>query len=82
MDVFNEQEVLWAMATRLQADKDVIIIPQHMGMGETLDPSTDELSRTSKMGIDATKPLEGFSPKIEINPDVEEAVKRLHKYVM
>ena len=70
------------MATRLQADKDVIIIPQHMGMGETLDPSTDELSRTSKMGIDATKPLEGFSPKIEMNSDVEEAVKRLFKYAV
>lgn len=82
VDVFNEQEVLWAMATRLQADKDVLIIPQHMGMGETLDPSTDELSRTSKMGIDATKPLEGFSPKIEMNPEVEEDVKRLLKYTV
>ncbi|MDO5851371.1 MAG: UbiD family decarboxylase [Methanobacteriaceae archaeon] len=80
VDVFNEQEVLWAMATRLQADKGVSILPQHMGMGVTLDPSTDEESRSSKMGIDATKPLEGFSPKIEMNPEVEEAVKRLHKY--
>ena len=80
VDVFNEQEVLWAIATRLQADKDVIIIPQHMGMGETLDPSTDELSRTSKMGMDATKPLSGFSPKIEIDDNVVEAVSRFDKY--
>ena len=80
VDVFNEQEVLWAIATRLQADKDVIIIPQHMGMGETLDPSTDELSRTSKMGMDATKPLSGFSPKIEIDDNVVKAVSRFDKY--
>lgn len=81
VDVFNEEEVLWALATRLQADQGVTILPQHLGMGVTLDPSTDELSRTSKMGIDATKPLSGFSPKIEMDEKVAEAVKRLHPYV-
>ncbi|HMM06160.1 MAG TPA: UbiD family decarboxylase [Clostridiales bacterium] len=81
VDVFNEEEVLWALATRLQADYGVTILPQHLGMGVTLDPSTDELSRTSKMGIDATKPLSGFSPKIEMDERVAEAVKRLHRYV-
>ena len=80
VDVYNEEEVLWALATRLQADKGVTILPQHLGMGVTLDPSTDELSRTSKMGIDATKPMSGFSPKIEMDEEVEKAVKRLHKY--
>ncbi|QHA00987.1 UbiD family decarboxylase [Dehalobacter restrictus] len=80
VDVFNEEEVLWALATRLQADKGVSILPQHLGMGVTLDPSTDELSRTSKMGIDATKPLSGFAPKIEMNDDVKKAVQRLLKY--
>lgn len=76
VDVFDEQQVLWAMGTRLQADKGVTIIPQHLGMGCTLDPSTDELSRTARMGIDATKPMSGFSPTIEINPEVQEKVKR------
>ena len=80
VDVYNEEEVLWALATRLQADKGVTILPQHLGMGVTLDPSTDELSRTSKMGIDATKPMSGFAPKIEMDEEVEKAVKRLHKY--
>lgn len=79
VDVFNEQEVLWAMATRLQAAKGVIVIPN--AMGETLDPSSDELSRTDKMGIDATKPLSGFSPKIEIDAAAQEAVKRLYQYI-
>jgi len=60
VDVYDESSVLWAIATRVQADKDVLIIPQHQGMGCTLDPSSDELSRSSKMGIDATKPLNNF----------------------
>lgn len=81
VDVYNEEEVLWALATRLQADKGVVILPQNLGMGVTLDPSTDELSRTAKMGIDATKPLSGFAPKIELDRDVIERVQRLLKYL-
>lgn len=81
VDVFNEEEVLWALATRLQADKGVSILPQHLGMGVTLDPSTDELSRSSKMGIDATKPLKGFSPKIKMDEDVIQEIQRLFRYV-
>ena len=76
VDVFDERQVLWAIATRLQADKGVTVIPQHMGMGCTLDPSTDSLSRTSKMGIDATKPLSGFAPTVEMLPEVQEQVRR------
>lgn len=68
VDVFNEAQVLWAIATRVQADRDVMIIPQHQGMGCTLDPSSDELSRTAKMGIDATKPLSGFASSIAPDP--------------
>ncbi|AET69464.1 UbiD family decarboxylase [Desulfosporosinus orientis DSM 765] len=76
VDVFDERQVLWAMATRLQADKGVTIVPQHMGMGCTLDPSTDELSRTAKMGIDATKPLEGFAPTVEMSSEVQQSIQR------
>lgn len=79
VDVFNEQEVLWAMATRLQADKGVMIFPNMMG--ETLDPSTGDDGLTAKMGIDATKPLSGFSPKIDIDENVINDIKRLFKYV-
>ncbi|KPU43114.1 phenolic acid decarboxylase subunit C [Oxobacter pfennigii] len=75
VDVFDESRVLWAIATRVQADKDVHIIPQHMGMGCTLDPSTDELSRSAKMGIDATKPLNNFADSIELHPEAMEKAK-------
>lgn len=77
IDIFNESEVLWAMSTRMQASRDVIITPQNMGMGCTLDPSSDESSRSSKMGIDATKPLGWFPEKIRIDPDAEKRMKAL-----
>jgi len=76
VDVFDERQVLWAMATRLQADRGVTIVPQHMGMGCTLDPSSDDLSRTAKMGIDATKPLSGFAPTVEMSAEVQQKIRR------
>ncbi len=77
VDVFDETQVLWAVATRVQADRDVLIIPQHQGMGCTLDPSTDELSRSAKMGIDATKPLSGFARGIDPDPAAQAKARQL-----
>jgi len=57
VDVSNEQEVLWAMATRMQADRDLFMIPN--AMGAILDPST-RAGTTAKVGIDATRPLTGY----------------------
>jgi UbiD family decarboxylase len=57
VDVRHEEEVLWAMATRLQADQGVIVFPGCMG--SMLDPSAKE-GFTAKMGIDATKPIMGW----------------------
>ena len=43
------------MATRFQADKDLVIIKNVRG--SSLDPSSDQKKlRTAKMGIDATIP--------------------------
>ncbi|KYH40932.1 MAG: hypothetical protein AYL33_005090, partial [Candidatus Bathyarchaeota archaeon B63] len=56
IDIFNPEEVEWAVALRFQASNDLIIIPD--ARGSTLDPSADqETGLTSKMGIDATRPL-------------------------
>lgn len=57
IDVHREEEVLWALATRLQADKGVFVV-EHC-MGAMLDPSSKE-GLTAKMGIDATLPLIGW----------------------
>ncbi|GAB4248770.1 MAG: UbiD family decarboxylase [Thermoleophilia bacterium] len=77
VDVYDEREVWWAVATRLQADQGVTIVPQRMGMGCTLDPSSDELSRSAKMGIDATRPLSGFAPTVTVDESVRKNVRRL-----
>ncbi len=77
VDVFDESQVLWAIATRVQADRDVLIIPQHQGMGCTLDPSTDELSRSAKMGIDATKPMHDFASSIASHPEASKKAKEI-----
>ncbi len=47
-------EVEWAIATRFQADKDLILITN--ARGSSLDPSSKD-GLTSKVGIDATAPL-------------------------
>jgi 2,5-furandicarboxylate decarboxylase 1 len=63
IDPTNAEAVEYAMATRFQADKDLIILSKVRG--SSLDPSSDQKKlQTAKMGIDATKPLskrpEGF----------------------
>jgi 2,5-furandicarboxylate decarboxylase 1 len=57
IDVFNPVEVEWAIATRFQASEDLIVIPN--ARGSTLDPSADQESgETTKLGVDATRPLD------------------------
>lgn len=56
IDVYDTNEVEWAIATRFQANEDLIMIPN--ARGSTLDPSADqETGQTTKLGIDATRPL-------------------------
>lgn len=61
IDVYNEEEVLWAVATRVSPDLDIDIIP--FLAGGKLDPTAYDETRfrkgamTSKMIIDATKPV-------------------------
>lgn len=57
INVYDMESVEWAVATRFQADKGMILIPQ--ARGSTLDPSSDqEHALTSKLGIDATRSLQ------------------------
>jgi 2,5-furandicarboxylate decarboxylase 1 len=56
IDIYNEEEVLWATATRVQADQDVDVIKNVKG--NTLDPSQTDNIMTAKMIIDATKPVQ------------------------
>ncbi|GAB6173754.1 non-oxidative hydroxyarylic acid decarboxylases subunit C [Paradesulfitobacterium aromaticivorans] len=52
VDPFDLNQVMWALSTRVRADKDVIVIPNTPGM--PLDPSSDPPGMSNKLIIDAT----------------------------
>jgi UbiD family decarboxylase len=54
IDIFDDQQVEWAIATRFQAGHDLKVV--HGARGSTLDCSAIN-GLTSKMGIDATMPV-------------------------
>lgn len=54
VNIDDETEIEWAIATRFQADRDLVIVSG--AQGSKLDPSSDS-GISAKMGIDATKPL-------------------------
>jgi len=58
VNIYDQNDVEWAIATRFQADKDAVILPNQRG--SSLDPSGDltegKKARTCKMGLDATIP--------------------------
>ena len=78
VDIYNDAEVLWAISTRTQPNRDVFIVPDCMG--SPLDPSVGvQKTRplTSRMGIDATKKPVGepFSEVCEVPLDMLKKMK-------
>ena len=59
INIYDQNDVEWAIATRFQADKDAVILPNQRG--SSLDPSGDltegKKATTCKMGLDATIPF-------------------------
>jgi 2,5-furandicarboxylate decarboxylase 1 len=55
VDIYNPTEVEWAVSTRFQADKDLVVVAN--ALGSKLDPSTND-GVSAKMGLDATRPLD------------------------
>lgn len=56
VDIYNYKDVEFAIASRVQASEDVIIIPN--ALGSPLEASHVNKGLSDKMGIDATKPLD------------------------
>jgi 2,5-furandicarboxylate decarboxylase 1 len=57
IDIDDPNAVEWALATRAQLDKDLMLKPNENG--SSLDPSADQVTRkTCKAGVDATVPLD------------------------
>lgn len=58
INIYDPNDVEWAIATRFQADKNAVILPNQPG--SSLDPSGDltegKKATTCKMGLDATVP--------------------------
>ncbi|MFW9821749.1 MAG: UbiD family decarboxylase [Candidatus Thorarchaeota archaeon] len=74
IDIYNPLSVEWAMATRFQGDKRMVIKDKEPG--SSLDPSAEPGTKmTTKIGFDLTKPLvvKGKSfdiaefPKVDLN---------------
>jgi len=56
IDIYNPQEVEWAMATRFQGDADLMVYEKEPG--SSLDPSSEAgTHHTTKIGFDLTRPL-------------------------
>jgi 2,5-furandicarboxylate decarboxylase 1 len=78
IDVFDESDVLWAVATRVQADRDIIVLPDQWT--NELDPSAHEMNdRTKRGGVNAKWIVDATSPvglPVQPKADVPEAVWR------
>lgn len=65
VDIYNPADVEWALATRFQADTDLLIFERQSG--SSLDPSgihvPGQKSLTAKMGLDCTIPWGGEPAK-------------------
>src|SRR5580704_13592486 len=69
VDIFDTNDVMWAVATRVRPDKDIFFIPG--AKGAILDPTSDPENFTvTKMGIDATRPAgRDFAERLVIPQD-------------
>ena len=74
VDVFDDRQVNWALATRCQPDRDITVITH--ARGSDLDPSTKEDGLTAKWGVDATaKPsLAAYTPRHRVPPEVAQRI--------
>jgi 2,5-furandicarboxylate decarboxylase 1 len=80
IDPTNPTEVEYAISTRCQADKDLLIIPN--SKGSSLDPSSDQKNLiTTKIGIDATATLLKSKERFEIAKIPEQDKIKLSDYL-
>lgn len=56
VDIFNPEDLEYAMATRVKGDDDILIVPK--ARGSSLDPAALPDGTTTKVGVDATKPID------------------------
>lgn len=67
IDITSPEEVEWAIATRVQADRDIFIIPNSFGL--RLDPSASAEGVTAKLFVDATKSKDFRAEALALPPE-------------
>jgi 3-polyprenyl-4-hydroxybenzoate decarboxylase len=77
VDIYDMNDVMWAIATRVRAEKDIMLMPNCKA--SILDPSSDgETFTVTKMGIDATKPQgKDFAERLLISDEQRERVRKI-----
>ena len=78
IDIFDDEEILWALNVRFQADRDLIVAPRFKGV--RMDPSGyDYLDRgapgtiVTKAGFDMTMPVSRpYGPRADVLPPAYE----------
>jgi len=56
VNIFDAEDIEYAIATRVKGDEDIMIVPG--ARGSSLDPCATPDGTTTKVGVDATKPLD------------------------
>jgi 2,5-furandicarboxylate decarboxylase 1 len=77
VNIFDTNDVMWAVATRVRPDKDIFFVPG--AKGAILDPTSDPENFTvTKMGIDATRPAgREFAERLVISEDQRKRARAL-----
>ncbi len=79
IDIYDLNSVEYAIATRFQASKDVVL---KKGKGSSLDPSANQVTReTTKVGIDATIPSDKDKSHFLLVKIIGEDTIRVEDYV-
>ncbi|TKB70464.1 MAG: UbiD family decarboxylase, partial [Nitrospira sp.] len=77
VDIFDMNDVMWAVATRVRAERDIVFVPGCKGA--ILDPTSDpETFTLTKMGIDATRPIgKDFAERLTISDEQRQRVRQI-----
>ncbi len=81
VDIYDPLSVEWAMATRFQGDRDLVVMERKPG--SSLDPSADPATyATTRLGFDLTKPLHTTGKSFDKAPfpdiDLQNFIKSIH----
>jgi 2,5-furandicarboxylate decarboxylase 1 len=75
VDLSNDEQVLWALATHFQPHRDLLVVD---GLpGSALDPSASGAGTTSRMGMDATGGIDFTTPKATVSAAALERAAQL-----